>query len=140
MEHEIKMLMSFLTSENPEILITDCDLRKSLGFEEDENIHCTSTECEKIKNCVPLNPAMPFLPLRRFDAWVVDMDRLPLNPGYVFHLASTTLKMMGVVAIIGEVEDHVALAYGFQILHHGRWNYYLKGSESRGVEDFRDVA
>ncbi len=142
MSEEIKMLLSFITADMPKILVTDCDLVDKIGEIGDSEIHCTATDCKKIreKNCVPLNPEMPFLPMRKFDAWIVDMDSLPLNPGYVFFLASNTLKMMGVLAVIGDVEDHVALAYGFQILHHGKWHYYLKGAERKGVEDFYDTA
>ena len=140
MNEEVKMLLSFITVDNPKILVTDCSFSREIGEIDGAEVHCTSQDCKKsgAENCVPLNPMAPFLPVRKFDAWIVDLDLLPLNPGYVFHLGSTTLKMRGILAVVGDVEDHVALAYGFQILHHGRWHYYLKGSERKGVEDFSD--
>ncbi len=122
---EIDMLMSFVVSESPEILITGCGDRDSLQI---ENAYCTSSDCENKERCVPLNPAMPFLPLRRFDVWIVNAEEIPLSIGYVFELGSQTLKDMGILAIYGtNPEDYVALSYGFQPLHHGKWHYFLKG-------------
>ncbi|NPA74644.1 MAG: hypothetical protein GXO25_01010 [Euryarchaeota archaeon] len=125
MEHELEMLMSFVVKDTPDILITGCALRDSLGL---ANAKCTATDCEKVDDCVALNPAMPFLPLRRFDVWVVDFSEFKMSIGYVFELASQTLRDMGVLAIFNTApDDNIAISYGFQPLHHGAWHYYLKG-------------
>ncbi len=125
MTRELDMLMSFVVVENPKVLISGCKAREKIGL---EGAYCTSQDCENVNDCVPLNLAMPFLPLRRFDVWIVDYKELNINIGYIFDLASQTLKDMGILAIFNtNPEDYIALSYGFQPLHHGNWHYFLKG-------------
>jgi len=129
-DSSIKMLMSFVATDAPRILVSDCGRRDILEkLSAHGRVDCTASDCENRERCVKLNLAMPFLPLKRYDVWVADLSRLRINAGYIFHLASTTLKMLGILAIIGDIEEDIALAYGFQILHHGEWQYFLKAYE-----------
>ncbi len=126
MNEKMKMLYSFLTVENPQILISPCSLREEMGFSE-EFAKCTSDTCEQKKNCIVLNPAAMFLPLKKFHAWIADISRFKANTGYAFHLARQTLKDNGVLVIINaNPEDYIALSYGFQPLYHEKWHYFLK--------------
>ena len=134
MNDEIKMLMGFVIEDSPRILISGCENKNLLeAMKPHGTVECTSVDCENKENCVPLNPEMPFLPLDRFNVWIVNMDSIRMSEGFVFHLASNTLKKMGILAIIGgEVDDNIARGYGFQVLYHGAWHYYLKASEGKG--------
>ena len=133
MEDEIKMLMGFVVESEPEILISPCEESELIEIMKSKGkVTCTSKSCEKKENCLVLNPELPFLPLDRFHVWIVNAEKIGLSEGYVFHLASNTLKTMGVLAVMkGNFDENVARGYGFQILYHGSWDYYLKASDKR---------
>ncbi len=141
MEQEIKMLISFLTEDNPKMLVTDCSSKEIIGkLKSYGNVQCTASDCKKKESCIPFNQNMPFLPMKKYDAWIVERNKLKINTGYIFHLASITLKMPGILAITEHIEDDIAIAYGFQVLYRGNWYYYLKAYEKSGsVIDFSDA-
>ncbi len=134
MKEEIKILLSFLTTSSPDVLITPCDLMKESWVEEikAESIKCTSIKCkEEDKNCITMHPTGMYLPMKRFDIWIIDPEYFPYTPGYAFYLGNSAMKQFGIIALTSlpdDSMDSVALSYGFQILHHGSWHYYLKSS------------
>ncbi len=138
MEMHIKKLLTFCVKDPERILITPCSLKQAewypslLSLKSVEEIRCTATDCEEEENCTKMNPEGLFLPFKRFDAWILDIDSFPYSPGYAFYLGYQTLKDFGVIAVIhgNEELDPVALTYGFQILYHGEWIYYLKAGKS----------
>jgi len=132
MKEEIKILKSFLTVDSPAVLLTPCDLRNEdwlsdLNYSE---IKCTSVNCEEEdKDCIKMNPQGMYLPLHRFHVWIIDPDYFTYTPGYAFYLGRSSLKEFGIIALTSltdDAMDSIALSYGFQILHHGNWHYYLK--------------
>ncbi len=127
---EFKRLMGFVMEEKPRILITPCAKLDELKNElQGYDFTCADVECKEREKCIKININVPFLPLNRFDVWIVDLEHaFPLNLGYIFYLAKNTLKDNGVLTIIGkQVDDSIALSYGLKILYHGEWHYYLKG-------------
>ncbi len=127
---EIKRLLGFVVEENPKILISPCSFAQELkeklnGFE----VSCADTECKEKKDCIKINLNAPFLPISKFNIWIVDVSKFKMSIGYVFYLARNTLKNNGVLAVKGkeEVDDGIASSYGLQILYHGSWHYYLRG-------------
>ncbi len=135
MKNEVKMLMSFIVDEEPEFLVSPCEEELISNLKEEGEVWCTARKCES-KHCIELNPEGPYLPRDRFSAWIVDVKSTPLTVGYVFHLASHTLKNMAVLAIKNAVvDDSMARGYGFEILHHGSWHYYLKSEEKSSTLD-----
>ncbi|ADD08169.1 hypothetical protein [Candidatus Aciduliprofundum boonei] len=134
MKEEIKILKSFLTVDSPAVLLTPCELKNKdwvseLNYSE---IKCTSLDCqEEDKDCIKMNPQGLYLPLHRFHAWIIDPEYFIYTPGYAFYLGRSSLKEFGIIALTSLVDDamdSIALSYGFQILHHGNWHYYLKAT------------
>ena len=127
---EIKRLMGFVIASHPNILITPCIFAQELEKRmKNFKMTCADIKCDDTKNCIKINPEAPFLPISKFDVWIVDMSKFRMSIGYVFYLARSTLKNNGILAITGkkDVDDSVALSYGMQILYHGTWHYYLRG-------------
>ena len=134
MEEEIKTLKSFLTVDSPSVLLTPCKFReeKWVGEINPREIKCTDVRCqEEDKECINMHPTGLYLPIQRFDVWIMDPEYFTYTPGYAFYLAHSALKNFGIVAMTSmpdDALDSVALSYGFQILYHGKWHYYLKST------------
>ena len=129
MDVRIKRLMGFITEDNLNILVSPCEFLKDIEeIKKYGDVRCTHDKCENYENCIKINMKALFLPLESFNTWIVDTDRFKINIGYIFYLASQTLKNFGILAIKGKGDDEVALSYGFQILYHGEWHYYLKST------------
>ncbi len=132
MEDEIKKLKSFLTEDSPSILLTPCALRDADWIDNlsPSEIKCTNSDCkEEDKDCIKMHPTGMYLPLKRFNAWILDLDYFIYTPGYAFYLGRSAMKEFGIIALTSlpdDAMDSVALSYGFQILYHGKWHYYLK--------------
>jgi len=134
MDEKVKKLLGFLTVEKPSLLLTPCSLRDEPWVKELNagEIRCTDINCEKGDPlCIKMYPQGLYLPIEKFDIWIMDPREFPYSPGYGFYLAQTALRSFGVVALTNFPEgltDSIALSYGFQILYHGAWHYYLKGT------------
>ena len=137
MEPQIKKLLAFCVKDPERILITPCSLKQAkwypslLSLKSVQEIRCTANNCEDEENCIRMNPEGLFLPFKRFDVWILDIDSFPYSPGYGFYLGYRSFKDFGILAVIhgNEELDPVALTYGFQILYHGDWDYYLKAGK-----------
>ena len=126
MDERIKKLMGFISEDNPEILVSPCEFREEIEeIKKMGRVKCASFDCEKYKECIKINSQLPFLPINAFHTWIVNSANFKMSIGYIFYLASRTLKDFGILAIT-EGDDTLALSYGFQILYHGEWHYYLK--------------
>ncbi len=141
MDLRVKRLLEFCSHDPKSILITPCQLKKSAWFEDLKflpEIRCTAVDCEEEgEGCIKMHPQGLFLPFEKFDVWILDLSRFPYTPGYAFYSGYQALKEFGIIAITGEVDDSldsVALSYGFQILYHGEWHYYLKAGKGTVIE------
>ena len=134
MDLRIKKLLGFLTVEKPSLLLTPCSLREEEWVKEINagEVKCTDVNCDKEdKNCIKMHPQGLYLPIEKFDVWIVDPRSFPYSPGYAFYLAHTAMKKFGIFVLThlpDDLTDSVALSYGFQILYHGEWHYYLKAT------------
>jgi len=134
MDPRVKKLLGFLTAENPVLLLTPCSLRNEEWVKEINpgEVKCTDINCEeKDKNCIKMHPQGLYLPIGKFDIWILEPKEFPYSPGYGFYLAHSALKDFGIMVLTtlpDDLTDSVALSYGFQILYHGAWHYYLKGT------------
>lgn len=132
MDEKIKKLIGFITDEKMDFLVSPCEFLKEIEeIKKYGNVKCTDEKCEEYENCIKINMKAIFIPLNSFNAWIVDSEKIGISIGYIFYLASQTLKNFGILAMKGEENDDVALSYGLQILYHGEWHYYLKSSTSR---------
>ncbi len=141
MDERIKRLLGFLTVDEPIVLLTPCNLKKEAWLKDikAKEIRCTSSNCEKEEGCIKMHPEGLFLPFDKFDVWILNLEEFPYSPGYAFYSGYQALKDFGIIAIIRGVDeylDSVALSYGFQILYHGRWHYYLKAGKGKSLEIF----
>ncbi len=134
MDENIKALLSFLTVDEPELLLTPCSFRNEDWINEigARNIRCTATKCEEEdKECITMHPTGLYLPMNKFDIWIIDPEEFPYTIGYAFYLGKSAMKQFGIIALTSmpdDAMDSIALSYGFQILYHGTWHYYLKSS------------
>jgi len=134
MDERIKTLLSFLTVDSPSVLLTPCEFRDESWVEEigAESVKCTSSQCkEEDKECIKMHPTGIYLPMKRFNVWIIDPSQFPYTIGYAFYLGRSAMKDFGVIALTSmpdDAMDSIALSYGFQILHHGNWHYYLKSA------------
>ncbi len=134
MDPKIKRLLGFVTSNNPVLLLTPCKLRAEEWVKDinPKEIKCTDLNCdEEDKDCIKMHPQGLYLPIGRFDVWIIDPSQFPYSPGYAFYLGHSSMKQFGILVFTelpDELTDSVALSYGFQILYHGEWHYYLKSS------------
>ncbi len=138
MDARIKRLLEFCVEDPQSILVTPCELKEEEWFKDLEfvkDIRCTSTRCEEgDKNCIKMDPQGVFLPFEKFNIWLINLEEFPYSPGYAFYLGYESLKDFGIIAIVNKVDesmDSVALSYGFQILYHGAWHYYLKAGKRK---------
>ncbi len=134
MDDRIRMLKGFLTTDKPEVFLVPCGMRNEDWLKEigASRVMCGSSKClEEDKDCITMHPTGMYLPMKRFDLWILDPEAFPYTTGYAFYLGASAMKQFGVIVLTSlpdDAMDSVALSYGFQILYHGRWHYYLKSS------------
>ena len=134
MDPRIKTLLSFLTVEKPEVLLSSCSMKDEKWVEDigAKSVKCTSAQCEEEdETCIKTHPTGMYLPMNRFDVWIINPEEFPYTLGYAFHLGASSLRKFGLIVLTSlpdDAMDSVALSYGFQILYHGDWHYYLKSA------------
>ena len=133
MDEGIRLLKGFLTVENPEVLLTPCKMRDESWLEDlkPKRVRCTSSNCDDDEECITMHPTGMYLPMKGFDVWILDPEYFPYTTGYAFYLGNSAMKKFGIIVLtklVDDAMDSIALSYGFQVLYHGTWHYYLKAS------------